>query len=370
MKYSIKDIATIINAKTDSSLVNYDIHELSIDSRDMNLSDKHLFIAIRTKKRDGHLFLKDAYKKGVRNFIISSSKYSDKNNSANYLFVSNTVKTLQEIAKHYRQKLSLPLLSISGSNGKTIVKEWLFELLKHCYANQKKIFRSPKSFNSQIGVPLSICLIDKTDDFAIIESGISESGEMKRLEEVIQPNEGIFTNLNSAHDSGFNSREEKFLEKIQLFTQSNLLIISNELLIKYRKKINETLKSKKMRIVSWGEGKNANLQIQEISSNKNITFINAQFNGEKKTISIPFLDDASIENAITCWTYLLSKGFDNTKISNGMNNLTPINMRLEYKKGVFDSTIINDSYSNDYVSLNVALKFLDLSLIHISSPRD
>ena len=322
MNYTISNIATIINAE---SFISDDISvtHLLFDSRKVFSPATSLFFALKSQRRNGHQFIAELYKKGVRNFVVSERQPEEKYPGANFLLVIDTLDALQHVAAHHRKQFSIPVIGITGSNGKTIVKEWLYQLLHTDY----NIVRSPKSFNSQIGVPLSVWQMNETHTLGIFEAGISQPGEMVRLEKIIQPTIGILTNIGEAHAVGFASQSEKETEKRKLFISATLPEPLD--IIAVKKTISGT------EII----GRRVD-EANEIS------------------VIIPFTDEASVQNAITCWQVMLHLGYDNSVIAGRMKELLPVNMRLELKKGVNHCSIINDSYSADLSSFEIALNFL------------
>ncbi len=331
---------------------------LSLDSRKIIFPEATVFFAIRNNHQNANLFVENLYKKGVRNFITDDPNFDIKKVAlANVILVNNAISALQRLAAWHRHNIlfkQLPVIGITGSNGKTIVKEWLNQLLE----NDFSIVRSPKSFNSQIGVPLSVLNINTSHDLAIFEAGISLPSEMKKLEKIINPTIGIFTNIGSAHDEGFKNRKQKINEKLILFQNAQQLIFSadDEGLaheIKTFKKKNDQLE-----LFSWGKKSNNNLQVKEIKKNKSSSTINVIFQNKKISIQINFTDEASIQNALHCLCVLIILNKADPKHLLQFNKLYPIAMRLELKQGINHCNIINDSYSNDLYSLEIALNFL------------
>lgn len=323
MTYTAKDIATIINA--DLHLVNETvINEIVIDSRKIQSPEQSVYFALSGFNRDGHNFIADAYDEGVRNFVISHTIDFNTFPNANFIKVDDTLTALQLLTAAHRNRFSIPVIGITGSNGKTIVKEWLFQLLQPEY----NIVRSPRSYNSQIGVPLSVWQMNETHTLAIFEAGISRPGEMEKLEKIIQPTIGLFTNIGEAHSEGFTSQEQKLKEKEKLFVNAK---------------------------------RPASLHITATKSEGNYTVITAQYENHPENVSIriPFRDNASVQNAITCWQLMLMLGYDDEVIKTRMALLEPVNMRLELKKAINGCYVINDSYSADLTSLEIALQFLD-----------
>ncbi|HJS55276.1 MAG TPA: bifunctional UDP-N-acetylmuramoyl-tripeptide:D-alanyl-D-alanine ligase/alanine racemase, partial [Chitinophagaceae bacterium] len=316
--------------------------------------------ALKGPRRNGHSFVAELYKKGVRNFIVSETLKTEDFSEANFLFVDDCLKALQDLAAFHREQFSIPVIGITGSNGKTIVKEWLYQLL---YQNFN-IVRSPKSYNSQIGVPLSIWEMNKLHTLGIFEAGISKPREMDKLNGIIQPTIGILTNIGEAHSEGFESMDQKVQEKIKLFKNAGLVIYCSDewladkaIVLKHESVFHKTGKYP-FRIFSWGKMKKADLQILEINKLPAETEIIALYKNAETAIKIPFIDDASIQNAITCWCVMLHFGFSDAVIAKRMKLLQPVIMRLELKKGINHCTIINDSYSADLNSLHIALDFL------------
>ena len=368
--YTIEQIAEIIKGEwlSRNSSVAQPAY-LSLDSRKISFPETTLFLAIKNKHRNANLFIENLYQRGVRNFITdeknfdlsilsSVNKKTKSDGSApNVILVQDSVAALQKLATYHRNqflKNSFPIIGITGSNGKTIVKEWLYQLLE----NEYSIVRSPKSFNSQIGVPISVLNIHSHNDLAIFEAGISMPEEMKKLEKIIKPTIGVFTNIGNAHDEGFKNRQQKINEKLILFKNAGHLIFcaDDADLLKEIKIFQQ--KNKGLKLFSWGTNGNNILQVKEIKKKDQSTLIKAVYNHERVSISIPFTDIASVQNALHCWCVLLILDKDSDEILKRFNNLFPIEMRLEIRQGINHCNIINDSYSNDFYSLNIALDFL------------
>ncbi len=364
--YSISEIVKITRGKliNENPSVPLPAH-LSLDSRKITDAAHTIFFAIKTEHHDGNNFIESLYVKGVRNFITDDKKINTANFSeANIIIVKNSIDALQKLATHHRKKFDKRVIGITGSNGKTIVKEWLNQLLEKDFI----IARSPKSFNSQIGVPLSILGIQQQDTLGIFEAGISKPGEMKRLEKMIRPTIGILTNIGNAHDEGFENMLQKINEKLSLFIHAkNLVYCADD------KKIKDAVIAFKNKpqphasaldLFSWGKEIDNTLQIVSTRIIKNYTKINAVFNKKNISIIIPFTDNASVENAINCWSTLLLLHYSPDTIVKRFELLYPIAMRLELKHGVNNCTIINDSYSNDIHSLSIAINFLEQQKQH------
>jgi alanine racemase len=347
--YKLSEISRIIGANA-SITEDESIQDLLTDSRTYIGGSGFLFFAIKSSKNDGHKYIEELYKKGVRSFIISDKINESKYPDANLLHIENPLYGLQALAAANRQKFSYPVLGITGSNGKTIVKEWLFQLLQP----DLSIVRSPRSYNSQIGVPLSIWLMTNHYDMAILECGISKKGEMKLLEKMVKPSIGIFTNIGPAHQENFHNLREKALEKLGLFLDTEVLISCADHSLA-QKVISEKYQGTNL---TWGKDSNCDLAILNVEKDANQSRIQAKYKGEEVEITIPLSDEASIENACHCWLFLLHHGLDRGLISERLSHLSPIAMRLEKRAGINRCTIINDSYNSDLASLDIALDFL------------
>ncbi|MBN1925016.1 MAG: bifunctional UDP-N-acetylmuramoyl-tripeptide:D-alanyl-D-alanine ligase/alanine racemase [Prolixibacteraceae bacterium] len=329
---------------------------LSTDSRTIVSGYHTLFFALKTERNDGHNFIRHAYDKGVRNFVVSQSKFSvHKFPGGTFIYVDDTLKALQETAILKRNKFKGKVIGITGSNGKTIVKEWLSELL----AEEYTIIRSPKSYNSQVGVPLSVWLLDDDAEIAIIEAGISQPGEMEILQRIIRPDIGIFTNIGEAHQSNFESLEHKIWEKLQLFKGTDVIIYHKDY-AGITNAMEELAGQKPLVSITWSMmDETADLFVYFVQKVPEGCGIIAQANDKQYAISIPFSDDASVENACTCLVALIAIGKDQDHILNRFSNLQPVAMRLEIKQGNNDCIVINDSYNSDLNSLTIALDTLD-----------
>lgn len=352
MKYSIYHIAQILNAAIHpANAPDREIEYLITDSRHIVSPANSLFFALKGPNRDGHDFIAAAYGRGVRSFIVERIPGLDQFPGACFLSTSMQapIQALQNLAATHRARFNLPVIGITGSNGKTVVKEWLYRVLS---AN-KTCIRSPRSYNSQTGVPLSVWQIEPEHEIAIFEAGISRPGEMQKLEKIIRPDMGIFTNIGPAHDAGFRSREEKIAEKLLLFQRVKRLI--------YRKEnplIEKAVEAMGCPVFSWSTSKPADLQIQQTTLSQGQTRFEAQYRGETINASIPFTDEASIENALHVWAAALALEVPQPVIEEGLRQLEPIEMRLELREGINGCTLINDSYNSDFQSLSIALHFL------------
>ncbi len=372
MTYSLPEVAfhtngTLFPAREEDVF----IREILIDSRRLIHPESTLFIAIVTERNDGHRYIDELYNKGVRNFLVSSldqSGYRHENQNvpgktrynANFILVDNTLNALQKLGAAHRSRFSIPVIGITGSNGKTIVKEWLFQLMNR----DKKIIRSPKSYNSQIGVPLSVWKMNPANELALFEAGISLPGEMEKLEPIIRPTIGIFTNIGHAHDEGFRDLSQKVDEKLKLFIHSDVLIYCRDHELIHDKVIHEA-SLKNVKKFTWSRKQESDLQILHIIPGKlKETILTGVFKGREMTFSLPFTDETSIENAIHCWALMLLLGYEADVISARMKVLVPIAMRLELKEAINHCSLVNDSYNSDINSLGIALDFLNQQTQH------
>jgi alanine racemase len=356
MEYTISEIAGIVNGKTEEKpYFERNIRDVLIDSRKLITPDQCLFFALVSKRNDGHKYIPELYGKGVRDFIVSKQIPDQENYpEANFILVKNTLHALQALARAHREKFNIPVIGITGSNGKTIVKEWLYQLL----SKDRKTIRSPKSYNSQIGVPLSVWQIDDPYEIGVFEAGISEPDEMTRLQPIIKPTIGIFTNIGEAHGENFISLQQKIGEKLYLFTHVQTLIYCLDH-PEIREVIIRSGISRNIKTFTWGTKPESDLFISEIKKeDERLTCIKATYKGQEISIKIPFLDSASVENAIHCWAAMILLDYDPAVLSERFENLQPIAMRLELKAGINHCTIINDSYNSDINSLSIAIDFL------------
>jgi len=355
LNYNITKIAEIVKGELVHNFFNNDvIKDVIIDSRKLISSQSVLFVALKTKRNDGHRYIEDLYKKGVRNFLVLNYSEEFRKMKANFVVVKETLLALQKLSKYHRLQIDIPVIGITGSNGKTILKEWLYQCMHEDY----KIVRSPKSYNSQIGVPLSVLQMTNQHNLAIFEAGISEPEEMQNLQDIIQPNIGIFTNIGTAHDQSFVDERQKINEKLKLFLKSETLIFcSNYGSISERIFSLEAFRHKNL--IDWStKNKEASFYVNKVSKAQSETAIEGVYNNQQIRFSIPFVDEASIENAIHLVTVLLFFGYTNESIKEKLKQLSPVAMRLELKEGVNHCSIINDSYNSDLSSLSIALDFL------------
>jgi Alr-MurF fusion protein len=329
------------------------ITQISIDSRQIIRPEYCLFVALRGAKADGADFIPNLIRKGIPVFLVHEDWPIAPELAINATFipVNNTKKALQAIAAYQRSQFEKPVVGITGSNGKTIVKEWLGQVLSQSFT----VAKSPKSYNSQVGVPLSIFGIQAYHQVAILEAGISKIGEMTTLSSMIRPDMGIFTNIGTAHEEGFSSIEEKIKEKLQLFQNSQLLIYCGDQTL-VSKEIQETFS--KERLISWSEKPGADFVVSAKKQETQTKLILIKSDLNTFTFQIPFTDSASIENITHVIVAALSLGQEIPSIQEGLNHLRPVDMRLTLKPGLNDSLIIDDTYNNDIAGLRVALEFL------------
>ncbi len=348
--YTINDIVSILQPIFTHIFTEKDIiSEYLFDSRKVIFPKESLFFAIKTEQNDGHLYIDELIHKGVRNFVVSQKIVSTPlHKKCNFIQVEDPILALQKIAIHHRQQFSIPIIGITGSNGKTIVKEWLSSMLNEEFT----IVKNPHSYNSQIGVPISILQLNNAHELGIFEAGISHPKEMECLEPIISPTLGIITNIGAAHSQYFNYEEEKLKEKLKLFSHCNQLIycIDHPLIHKTLAKDDYAHLKK----VSWGKSIETNYHISSLIKKRTHTEVVIN----DHSIEIPFTDEASIENTLHCVVCLHLLGYSFGSINQKLMELLPLQMRMEIKEANNHSIIINDTYSLDFNSLKVALDFL------------
>ena len=351
MTYTIEKITTLIGAR------RYGEHDTQVrwlltDSRSLCFPEETLFFALRTKRGDGHRYMADLYRRGVRSFVVEQLP-EQRQPDANYLKVPSTLAALQRLAERHRDEFEIPIVGITGSNGKTMVKEWLYQLL----LPSQRIVRSPRSYNSQIGVPLSVWLLNEQTEIGIFEAGISQPGEMMALHDIIQPTVGVLTCLTDAHQENFRSMEEKCMEKLELMRDTLALIYPSD----------DNTVSRCMRRLSYGGEKigwsrtDAQAPFYVVSqtvSPTHQTQIAYIYKGQQANYTIPYIDEASIDDSIVCAATALHLGLTPEQLAERMPLLEPIAMRLEVKQGQRGCTLINDSYNSDINSLDIALNFV------------
>ena len=362
MTLSLQNIIPQINAKIHGTISTAEIDLVSIDSRSMQNNENTLFFALSGSNYDAHHYISELIDKGVQNFVVTYIPENLEGKAAFYV-VQNTKNALQQFAAYYRNLFHFPIIGITGSNGKTIVKEWLNFLLSPDY----NIIRSPKSYNSQVGVPLSVLAINEKHNLGIFEAGISTVNEMEALQKIIKPSIGILTNIGSAHDEGFANIGEKIKEKIKLFKDVEVLIYNKNKTIEQFLPcidIHVNDKNQASKTFNWSfKEKDADVFISK-STLLDKTVLNIIYKNAAFDIKVPFLDDASVENAIHCLMVLLYFNYSIETIENRIDLLYPVEMRLKVKNGINNTTIIDDSYSSDFQSLKIALDFLESQKQH------
>lgn len=355
MALSLQDIIPQINAEIHGAISNTEIDNVSIDSRSLQNNQNTLFFALSGPNYDAHFYIQELIDKGVENFVVTHIPENTVG-KASFFVVEDTKKALQQFAEYYRTLFHFPVIGITGSNGKTIVKEWLNFLLSPDY----NIIRSPKSYNSQVGVPLSVLAINEMHNLGIFEAGISTVNEMSALQKIIKPTIGLLTNIGSAHDEGFDNIGEKIKEKLQLFRDVDVLIYhKNKAIEQFLPSVGFQNSAEKKRTFNWSfKDKDADVFIRK-SVFLDKTLLKVTINEQSFEVKVPFLDDASVENAVQCLVVLLHFGYNFKTIENRIDLLYPVEMRLKVKNGINNTTIIDDSYSSDFQSLKIALDFLE-----------
>ena len=350
MSYSIKEIQQIVKgAFFNIPPEDQPIERLLFDSRHLVFANRTLFFAFTGDRQDGHQFIDELYQQGVRNFVVTKTNIAARFPQANFILVKDSIKALQKLAIYHRQRFDIPIIGITGSNGKTIIKEWLFQLLHQDY----RIVKNPGSYNSQIGVPLSIWLIESIHNLGLFEAGISRPKEMKKLAPIVDCTIGVFTNIGTAHSEGFSSQKKKIKEKLKLFKNTQTIIYCRDHNVVDR--LIQQLPKKKY--FTWSYHKKADLQIESVDIIEDGAVVRTIFKKERYSFRLPFSDKASIENGLHCCAVLLSLGFSPNQIKTKIGQLESIPMRLEVKEGIHGSTLINDSYNSDLTSIEYALNF-------------
>lgn len=364
MLYSIEKITTLIGARRYGS-ADGNIRWILTDSRSVCFPEETLFFAIRSERNDGHKYIADLYRRGVRNFVVDElpEGYSEAYADANFLKVPHPIEALQRLAERHRDEFDIPVVGITGSNGKTVVKEWLYQLLSPGMV----VTRSPRSYNSQIGVPLSVWLLDERSQIGVFEAGISQKGEMQALRAIIQPTIGVLTNLGTAHQENFSSMEEKCLEKLKLFHDTKAIVYPWD---------DKTVRSCIARYDYKGEqlawsmkDPAAKMYVKSVEKNGTSTTISYVFDGNEGRYTLPFIDDASVANSVICAAIALHLGLTTEQIAGRMPDIEPVAMRLEVKEGQHGCTLINDSYNSDINSLDIALDFMSRRPDHAGRKR-
>jgi len=347
---------SIVGGELRSTEIGSDIFisSISIDSRTIFDPSSSVFFALKSDRNDGHRYISDLVHLGVRAFVVSDyPEEFQKYDNCSFIVVPDTLKALQKLAAWHRSQFNIPIVGITGSNGKTIVKEWLFDLL-----NNRAVLRSPKSYNSQVGVPLSVWNLRPDYELAIFEAGISKPGEMQNLFEIIRPTIGILTNIGEAHQENFKSHQEKLEEKLLLFQACETLIYCQDQPL-VRAEISKSFVIQEGKTFAWSfEDHTADLYFRKIEKDGGIE-ITIEFEGEKYTIGLPFQDNASLENAGHCLALILSQHWAEDSVLQQFRRLQPVAMRLEIKDGINNCLLINDYYNSDINSLQIALGFLN-----------
>ncbi|MFO8087854.1 MAG: bifunctional UDP-N-acetylmuramoyl-tripeptide:D-alanyl-D-alanine ligase/alanine racemase [Bacteroidales bacterium] len=359
--YPLEHVSHVVNGvfhlKTSPDTI---IRDILIDSRRLTSPENRMFIALKSSKNDGHGFISELYQRGVRNFIVDHIPEAISSvDDANIILVKDTLRALQKLAEYHRRQFHIPVIGITGSNGKTIVKEWLYQLLQQDY----NLVRSPKSYNSQIGVPLSVLQMNKQHNLAIFEAGISETDEMDRLVQIIKPTLGIFTNIGQAHSENFINIQQKTGEKLKLFTGVETLEYCSDH-HEIREQIIKSEINHKIDILKWSRNSESDVLLKKVEHENRQSRLYIEYQNQSLDFTIPFLDTASVENAMHCYMIMMHLGYAHDSIAGRMKLLTPVAMRLEMKQGVNHCSVINDSYNSDINSLSIALDFMNQQQQH------
>ena len=355
MRYTIEKITTLIGARRIGE-AEANVSWLLTDSRSLCFPEETLFFALRSGRNDGHNYIPELYRRGVRNFVVERGRFGlaadTQFERANFLEVVSPLEALQRLAERHRDEFDVPIVGITGSNGKTMVKEWLYQLL----SPQKVVTRSPKSYNSQIGVPLSVWLLGEQTEVGLFEAGISQPGEMQALRDIIQPTIGVLTSLGGAHQENFRSMDEKCQEKLSLFHDAKVVAYNSDDNVVSRCMRKSGYRGEKL---SWSkEDPQAAMFIKKIERRESISTLYYIYKGKEGTYHLPFIDDASVECSIAAAVVALYLGVTPEELDVRMSQLEPVAMRLEVKEGQHGCTIINDSYNSDINSLDIALDFM------------
>lgn len=354
MTYTIEKITTLIGAHHYGENAA-DVAFILTDSRSLCFPEETLFFALQTNRNDGHKYIPELYQRGVRNFVVTNvpADRAETYPDANFLKVSNTLKALQRLAERHRDEFDIPVVGITGSNGKTMVKEWLYQLL----SPEMFVTRSPRSYNSQIGVPLSVWLMDEHTQVGVFEAGISKPGEMAALRAIIRPTIAVLTNLGTAHQENFSSMEAKCREKLVLFHDARTVVYNADDAI-VRRIVSET--DIQGETIAWSRrDKNAAFYVSEVKKEDAMSVVSYIYKGVAGRYSLPFIDAASVSNSIICAVVALQLGLSRDALDRRMRLLEPVAMRLEVKEGQHGCTLINDSYNSDINSLDIALDFMN-----------
>lgn len=355
MVYTIEKIATLIGARCFGN-ENAKVGFLLTDSRSLCFPEETLFFALKSGRNDGHNYIPELYRRGVRNFVVCEvpDDYDKTYPKANFLKVVDTLEALQRLAERHRDEFNIPVVGITGSNGKTMVKEWLYQIL----SADKNVTRSPRSYNSQIGVPLSVWLMNEQTQVGVFEAGISQPGEMLALRDIIQPTIAVLTNLGAAHQENFKSMEEKCREKLVLFHDAEVAVYDGDDELVASVLATADYKGEKL---YWSrKDQNAPMFVKSVEKKESATIVSYVYkDGGEGTYSIPFIDEASVSNSLVCAIVALRLGVTLGQLGERMRQLEPVAMRLEVKEGRHGCTLINDSYNSDFNSLDIALDFMN-----------
>lgn len=353
MRYSIESVAAMMDARRMGEAQGC-VSFLLTDSRSLCFPEETLFFALRSCRNDGHRYIADLYARGVRHFVVSSlpELWQQAYPQASFLLVSDTLRALQQLASHHRNRFGIPIVGITGSNGKTMVKEWIYQVV----SPDKSATRSPRSYNSQTGVPLSVWLLEAQSQVGIFEAGISRCGEMQPLHDIIRPTLGVLTMLGEAHQENFSSMEEKCREKLRLFAGTEALVFPQD----------DKLVTTCLAEASYGgerlgwsrRDKLAALYIASEDKQPTQTTVRYAWRGKAASYTLPFIDNASVENSFAVATAALQLGVTTEQLAERMEHLEPVGMRLEVKQGNNGCTLINDAYNSDIHSLDIALDFM------------
>ena len=353
MQYTVEQIKEILNAEGRLATPESRVTRLLTDSRSLTFPEETLFFAIRTGHGNGHKYINELYGRGVRNFVVESAEGFDTANDANFIIVTDSLAALQRLAAHHRAQFNIPVVGITGSDGKTIVKEWLYQLT----AGNYNVTRSPRSYNSQIGVPLSVWMMDGESTLGIFEAGISQKGEMAQLQRIIRPTIGIITNISNAHQENFTTLQEKCNEKLQLLKECDTIIYNADNAI-----LSQCIAASSLtaNVIAWSKcDPNSPLYIESVEKGEKGTTVSYRFGALSDSYHIPFVDEASVEDSISCLAAALHLMIPPAAIAGRMAQLEPVAMRLEVKEGKRGCLIINDSYNSDTASLDIALDFME-----------
>ena len=363
MAYTLEQVASFVGAHL-WGREETEVSWLLTDSRSLCFPEDTLFFALETRRNDGHRYVPELYRRGVRSFVVGRlPKDLPAYPGANFLQVVSPLKALQRLAERHREAFGVPVVGITGSNGKTVVKEWLYQLL----SPDRVVTRSPRSYNSQIGVPLSVWGMNEQTDVALFEAGISMPGEMEALQPIVQPTVGVFTNLGGAHQENFTSAEQKCLEKLKLFKDARVLVYG----------IDDpcvagcvNLSAFKGEYMAWSmQRRDVPVAVTGVEKDGGMTRVSYVYKGVSHTYAIPFIDDASLANSVSCLCVCLQLGLEPDVIAARMARLEPVAMRLEVKEGRAGCTLINDSYNSDFNSLDIALDFMNRRPEHAGRKR-